>query len=180
MDTDLDTLATAIYVSTDDLLKARPELVPWRPAVGMKPKVSDAEMVTLAVLSALLGFDDEARWVRHVRAQWRHLFPYLPHQPGYNKWLCRLGPVMVALIAHLAADTSVAVDDVLVLDSTPVECARSRDRQTLGPGRLGRVRLLRLPLPLLLGAAPASGVHLAGAADRLRPDRRQGPTSGPC
>ncbi len=40
VDTDLDTLATAIYVSTDDLLKARPELVPWRPAVGMKPQVS--------------------------------------------------------------------------------------------------------------------------------------------
>ena len=37
VDTDLDTLATAIYVSTDDLLKARPELAPWRPAVGMKP-----------------------------------------------------------------------------------------------------------------------------------------------
>ncbi len=127
VDTDLDTLATAIYVSTDDLLKARPELVPWRPTVGMKPLVSDAEMVTLAVLSAVLGFDDEARWVRHVRAQWRHLFPYLPHQPGYNKRLRRLGPVMVALIAHLATDTTVALDDVLVVDSTPVECARSRE-----------------------------------------------------
>lgn len=127
MDTDLDTLATAIYVSADDLLKDRPELVPWRPAVGMKPLVSDAEMVTLAVLSAVLGFDDEARWVRHVRAQWRHLFPYLPQQPGYNKRLRRLGPVMAALIEHLAGDTSVAHDDVLVVDSTPVECARSRE-----------------------------------------------------
>jgi len=127
VDTDLDTLATAIYVSTDDLLKARPELAPWRPAVGMKPKVSDAEMITLAVLCAVLGFDDEARWVRHVRAQWRHLFPYVPHQPGYNKRLGELGPVMVALIEHLASETSVALDDVLVVDSTPVECARSRE-----------------------------------------------------
>ena len=127
MDTDLDTLATAIYVSADDLLKARPELAPWRPKVGMKPLVSDAEMVTLAVLSAVLGFDDEARWVRHVRAGWRHLFPYLPQQSGYNKRLRRLGPVLVALIEHLAADTSVATDDVLVVDSTPVECARSRE-----------------------------------------------------
>ena len=93
----------------------------------MKPLVSDAEMVTLAVLSAVLGFDDEARWVRHVRAGWRHLFPYLPQQSGYNKRLRRLGPVLVALIEHLAADTSVATDDVLVVDSTPVECARSRE-----------------------------------------------------
>lgn len=34
---------------------------------------------------------------------------------------------MAALIEHLAVDTSVAVDDVLVVDSTPVECARSRE-----------------------------------------------------
>lgn len=123
MDTDLDTLATAIYVSADDLLKSRPELIPSRPAVGMKPLVSDAELVTLAVLAVILGFDDEARWVRHVRSQWRHLFPYLPHQPGYNKRMRRLGPVMVATIEHLAAETSVALDDVLVVDSTPVEHA---------------------------------------------------------
>lgn len=127
MDTDLDTLATALYVSVDDLLKARPELSPLRPRVGMKPLVSDAELVTLAVLSVILGYEDEARWVRHVRSAWRHLFPTVPHQPGYNKRMRQLAPVMVAVIEHLAADTSVATDDVLVVDSTPVECARSRE-----------------------------------------------------
>ena len=35
MDADLDTLATALYVRTDDLLKAAPERAPWRPAVGI-------------------------------------------------------------------------------------------------------------------------------------------------
>ena len=34
MDTDLDTLATALYVTTDDLLPAHPEQVPDRPEVG--------------------------------------------------------------------------------------------------------------------------------------------------
>ena len=29
--TDLDTLATALYVKTDDLLKESPHLAPWRP-----------------------------------------------------------------------------------------------------------------------------------------------------
>ena len=56
MDADLDTLATALYVTTDDLLKAAPQLAPWRPTVGIAPKLSDAELVTLAVLQALLGF----------------------------------------------------------------------------------------------------------------------------
>jgi hypothetical protein len=37
VDADLDTLATALYVRTDDLLKATPERAPWRPRVGFKP-----------------------------------------------------------------------------------------------------------------------------------------------
>jgi hypothetical protein len=37
VDADLDTLATALYVTIDDLLKAAPHLAPWRPAVGSRP-----------------------------------------------------------------------------------------------------------------------------------------------
>ena len=85
MDADLDTLATALYVRTDDLLKASPERVPWRPKVGIAPKITDAELITLAVMQALLGHTSEARWLRHARSHLRELFPYLPQQPGYNK-----------------------------------------------------------------------------------------------
>src|SRR6266568_1421981 len=84
VDAALDTLATALYVTTDDLLKTAPHLAPWRPAVGIAPKLSDAELVTLAVMQALLGFPSEARWLRYARAHLGHLFPYLPKQPGYN------------------------------------------------------------------------------------------------
>jgi hypothetical protein len=127
VDADLDTLATALYVTCDELVKHRPDLAPWRPPVGLKPQISDAEVVTLAALSSILGFDNEARWVRHARVHLRHLFPYLPKQPGYNKRLRRLGGLLDALIHHLAADTSICNDDVLVVDSTPIECARSRE-----------------------------------------------------
>jgi hypothetical protein len=37
VDADLDTLATELYVRTDDLLKAAPERAPWRPATGISP-----------------------------------------------------------------------------------------------------------------------------------------------
>jgi hypothetical protein len=66
--TDLDTRATALYVRADDLLKESPQLGPWRPAAGISPRLSDAELVTLAVMQALLGFTSEARWLRHARA----------------------------------------------------------------------------------------------------------------
>ncbi len=127
MDADLDTLATALYVRTDDLLKSTPERAPWRPKVGIVPKISDAELITLAVMQALLGYTSEARWLRYARCQLRHLFPYLPKQPGYNKRLRRLGDTIGWLSGILARDTTLWTDDVWVVDSTPVECGRSRE-----------------------------------------------------
>jgi hypothetical protein len=124
---ELDTLATALYVKTDDLLKASPNLAPWRPRVGIAPKLTDAELVTLAVLQALLGYTSESRWLRFARAHLGHLFPYLPGQPGYNKRLRAAAGLVTAVIRALAADTSLWTDDVWVVDSTPVECGRSRD-----------------------------------------------------
>lgn len=127
MDADLDTLATALYARTDDLLKAFPERAPWRPAIGLQPRTSDAEMLTLGVMQALLGFTSEARWLRHARSSMRHLFTCLPGQSGYNKRLRKLAATMIWLIRTLAADTSLWTDDVWVVDSTPVECGRSRE-----------------------------------------------------
>src|SRR6516165_5129313 len=48
-----------------------------------------------------------------------------------------------------------------------------RDGQTLGVGRLGTVRLLRLAFALFLGTTTASAVHAARAAAGLGIDRRQ-------
>ncbi len=61
MDADLDSLVTALYVQVDDLLKTNPDRVPWRPLIGIEPRISNAELVTLAVAQALLGFTSEAR-----------------------------------------------------------------------------------------------------------------------
>lgn len=127
MDADLDTLATALYVTIDDLLKTTPELAPWRPAVGIAPKLSDAELVTLAVMQALLGYVSEARWLRYATQHLHALFPYLPGQPGYNKRLRRADRLLRTVIRILAVRTPLWTDDVWVADSTPVECGRSRE-----------------------------------------------------
>ena len=125
MDADLDTLATALYARIDDTLKQHPELAPWRPKVGIAPKLSDAELLTLAVLQVLQGYAEEARWLRHASSSLRHLFPYLPGQSGYNKRLRKSVQQIQALIRVLAADTHAWEDDVWLIDSTPVECGRS-------------------------------------------------------
>jgi hypothetical protein len=127
VDADLDTLATALYVKIDELLKAAPQLAPWRPMVGIAPKLSDAELVTLAVMQALLGFTSEARWLRHADRHLRHLFPYLPGQSGYNKRLRRAAGLLRHAIRAIASDTALWTDDIWLADSTPVECGRSRE-----------------------------------------------------
>src|SRR4051812_6169137 len=140
-------------------------VVPWRPAIGIAPQLSDAELVTLAMMQAMLGFTSVARWLRHARAHLRHLFPYLPQQPGYNKRLRKAAELIRGVTRTLARDTALWSDDVWVVDSTPVECGRSRETvkrshlagwaphgycargPDLAGGHVGQVAL-----PLLLGA----------------------------
>ncbi|WP_433661818.1 IS982 family transposase [Nocardia sp. CA-128927] len=127
MTKDLDTLATALYVRTDDLLKTSPELAPRRPRVGFEPELTDAELVTLSVMQGLLGFTSEHRWLRFARAHLGHLFRYLPKQSGYNKRLRKASGLIKSMIRVLSADTTLWTDDVWVVDSTPVECGRSKE-----------------------------------------------------
>jgi hypothetical protein len=129
LDADLDTLATALYVQADDAVKRHRDLTPPRPQVGFAPRITDAELVTLAVVQALLGFTSEARFLRHARTDPRlsGMFPYLPQQSGYNRRLRKLATLMGWLIRALAAASAVVSDDVWVADSTPVETGRSRE-----------------------------------------------------
>ncbi len=82
--------------------------------------------MTLAVLQAVLGFVSEARWLRFARCHLASEFPYLPEQSGYNKRLRSANTLISRFIRTLARDTDLWHDDVWIVDSTPVECARSR------------------------------------------------------
>jgi hypothetical protein len=117
--TNLNTLLTALYVKIDDHLGRRTR-------AGRPPKLSDAELLTLAVAQVLLGVRSEARWLRFVPAHLPGAFPYLPGQSGYNKRLRGALPLIKQLIRVLARDTDLWADPVWVADSTPIECARSR------------------------------------------------------
>ena len=127
MNPELDTLATRLYVTIDDLIIAHPDWAPERPAVGIAPKLSDAELITLAVIQALLGYTSEAQFIRYAQAHLRPWFPYLPDRPGYNKRLRHSGQLMQHVIAALARACPSWTDDVWLVDSTPVECGRSRE-----------------------------------------------------
>jgi hypothetical protein len=73
--TDPNTLLTAQYVKIDDHLGRRTR-------AGRPPKLSDAELLTLAVAQVLLGVRPEARWLRFVPRALPGAFPYPPGQCG--------------------------------------------------------------------------------------------------
>lgn len=127
MNTDLDALATRLYVTIDDLLIDHPDWAPERPTVGIAPLLTDAELITLAVIQALLGFTSEARFIRHARTHLTGLFPYLPQRPAYNKRLRHAAATMQHVIGVIARDCPSWHDDLWLVDSTPVECGRSRE-----------------------------------------------------
>ncbi len=78
------------------------------------------------MLQALGGFVSDPRFLRYARVHLIAAFPYLPAQSGYNKRVRAAIPQLKAVIRLLATDTDLFFDDLWVIDSTPVECGRSR------------------------------------------------------
>jgi len=88
--------------------------------------VATAELVCLAAAQALLGLHSEHRWIRFAICHVRGCFPCLPDQPGYNKRLRAVLPLVKQVIRELAAGSGFWSGDTWIADSTPVECGRSR------------------------------------------------------
>ena len=119
MDADLELLLTVVYCMTDDFLPER--------AANARRTITDAELITLCVAQAIMGIPSDRRFLAVAARRLGHLFPRLPERTAYHKRRLRLSGVIEALIAHFARESPGFFDDVLLVDSTPVECARSRE-----------------------------------------------------
>jgi DDE family transposase len=120
--TDLDTLLTALYVLIDDHVIPPQQRRPGRPK-----KLTDAELVCLAVAQVLLGARSEHHWLRMCYVRLGHLFPYLPKQPGYHKRLTAAAPLICQAMRYLAMLCPSWADDLRLIDATPVPCGSSRE-----------------------------------------------------
>jgi len=117
MHADLDTLCTVVYCTADDLLPEKPG--------NARRRVTDAEVATLCVAQAIMGIPSDRRFLAVARKRLRGLFPELPQQPGFHKRRARLAETIEWLIGVFAAESPGFHDEVLLIDSTPLECARS-------------------------------------------------------
>jgi hypothetical protein len=117
----LDALVVALYVQIDDFLGSRHR------GVGRPPKLTDSELITLAVAQVLLGMPNDRQFLALARWRLGHLFPRVIDQSGYNRRLRALAPEIARCITYLAYISPSFYDRLWLLDSTPVPCGQSRE-----------------------------------------------------
>jgi hypothetical protein len=117
MDADLDLLLIAVFCTAADLLPDKP--------YNARRIVSDAEVVTLCVAQAIMGITSDPRFRAVAGKRLAHLFPRIPQRSGLYKRRERLSGTIEALIDEFARHSPGYDDELVLVDSTPVECCRS-------------------------------------------------------
>lgn len=117
----LDALITALYVELDDFFGPRHR------GAGRPPKLTDSELIALAIAQVLLGMPNDRQFLALARWRLAHLFPQLIDQSGYNRRLRGLAPEIGRAITYLAWISPSFCDRLRLLDSTPVPCGQSRE-----------------------------------------------------
>ena len=119
MTADLETLVVAAYYFAD--------LLPAPRGRGRSPKVTDAELVALAVGQAAMGIPADRQFLGLVAKVLPGFFPHLPDQSQYNRRLRSLTPQLVwvqqRLSELLATGTLRLADGTLVGVANYAGCA---------------------------------------------------------
>jgi hypothetical protein len=112
MTASLETLVIAAYVFATTFRIPRP---------GPVGKVSDEEIVTLAVAQAMTGMVSDRRFLGTISRLLPEFFPDLPDQTQYNRRLRRLTPWITTVQLMLAE--LVAEGQIRLADGTLITCA---------------------------------------------------------
>lgn len=112
MTASLETLVIAAYVFADSLRIPRP---------GPQGKISDAELIALAVAQASMGMPSDRQFLGVVAYRLPGWFAHLPDQSQYNRRLRRLVPYIVMVQLGLAE--LIASGQTRLADGTLISCA---------------------------------------------------------
>ena len=116
MDADLDTAAHGRLLS-------RPTISCQSEPKNARRSVTDAEVVTLCVAQAIMGIPSDRRFLAVACQAAGAPVPEAARQPGYFKRRRRLADTLEWLMGVFASQSPGFYDDLLLVDSTPVECA---------------------------------------------------------
>jgi len=125
---------TELYVFVDDCLQTQHTLAAWRHSPNDQPAFSEAEVLTLALLSGCLGVASLKQTYRLVAANWRSAFPQLC---SYAQWLARWHAGSALLGTRWRATTHVPSQSpaFYLIDAQPIPVCSPRR-----PRRVRRVR----------------------------------------
>jgi hypothetical protein len=121
------------FCFADDFLQAHPNLAAWRTSNNARPKFSDAEVITIALMQGVFQVATLKQAYLLVKSLFSNAFPHLP---GYAAFLARLHRLLpfVGMLLFKAALRGIGSGNTFVIDSKPIPVCK--------PIRHGRVRLL--------------------------------------
>ena len=112
MTASLETLVIAAYVFAHSLPIPRP---------GPEGKISDPELIALAVAQAAMGEPSDRKLLGMIAYRLPGWFPHLPDQTQYNRRLRRLAPYIV--MVQLGVAELIASGKTRLADGTLISCA---------------------------------------------------------
>ena len=120
---DKATVLTTIFTIVDDTMKGSPMIQQALKRPGPAPRLSDSEVVTLAMYQELIGEPGEDHFFRLHQEQLRPYFPGLNERSRYNRRTRTLWSVILAVrISLQVVLDALELEETAVLDSAPVPC----------------------------------------------------------
>jgi hypothetical protein len=129
---DLDTLITTVYVLVDDWYTANmAERIKRK--TGPQPRMSDSEVLTLAVVGqwrAGVPWQSERGVVRYMQRHGHCWFPTMLQRSAFNERVRKLWAVFIELQQYLATQLQCADDVYEVVDCVPLPACSLSQTQT--------------------------------------------------
>src|SRR5436305_4287339 len=120
---DLAIVLTTIFTIVDDTMKGSAMIQQTLERPGPAPRLSDSEVVTLALYQELIGEPREDHFFRLHQEQLRSYFPGLNERSRYNRRKRDLWCVILAVrISLQVVLDALEMEETAVIDSAPVPC----------------------------------------------------------
>lgn len=118
---DLKDFVTIIFILVDDLYN---ESIPNEIRNRLhkeKAKMSDSEIITIAIIGEIMSIDSENAWLAYVRKNMRDLFPRMCERSRFNRLRRNLSSVSNQIRMKLGSKLSFTEDEYRIIDSFPLE-----------------------------------------------------------
>src|SRR2546423_5518044 len=120
---DKATVLTTMFTIVDDTMKGSAMIQQALERPGPAPKLSDSELVTIALYQELIGEPREDHFFRLHQASLQMFFPGLNERSRYHRRKRDLWSVILAVRVSLQVVLeALELEETAVIDSAPVPC----------------------------------------------------------